>query len=305
MLINMQMDPSLLPSLVWFARVVRHRSFTKAAAEFDVSRVAVSLHIKSLEEKLNVRLLHRTTREMSLTDDGRRLWESIQPALHSIEQAVVHVNEASDEPPGVIRLNTSRVAARILVEPHLEEFLALYPKLTVELVLDDGISNIVADGVDAGIRRGESVAEHMVAVPISPPMRFAVVGSPEYFKQNPVPQRPEDLTAHNCIRYRFASSASLLNWSFTDPRKKREFTVEQKGKLITNDDLTMVHAALNGIGLVQHLDLAVNRYIADGSLVRVLDKWCPSMAGFYLYIPTREQMPRKLRVLMDFLVSKR
>ena len=305
MLNNMTLDTSLLPSLVWFARVVRHRSFTKAAAEFDVSRVAVSLHIKSLEEKLNVRLLHRTTRDMSLTDDGMRLWESIRPALQAIDQAVIQVNEASDEPTGVIRLNTSRVAARMLVEPHLEEFLALYPKLTVELVLDDGISNIIADGVDAGIRRGESVAENMVAVPISPPMSFAVVGSPDYFKRYPIPERPEDLTQHNCVRYRFASSASLLAWSFTDPRKKREFSVEQQGNFVTNDDLTMVNAALNGVGLVQHLDLAVNRHIAEGSLIHVLSKWCPPKAGFYLYIPTRDQMPRKLRALMDFLVSKR
>ncbi len=301
----MTLDPSLLPSLVWFARVVRHRSFTKAAAEFDVSRVAVSLQIKTLEEKLNVRLLHRTTRDMSLTDDGQRLWDSIQPALRSIEQAVVQVHEARDEPTGVIRINTSRVAARTLVEPHLAEFLALYPQLTVELVLDDGLSNIVADGVDAGIRRGESVAEHMVAVPISPPLRFAVVGSPAYFEQHAPPQRPEDLMQHNCVHYRFASSASLLNWSFTDPRKKREFLVELQGNCIVNDDLAMLNAALNGVGLVQHLDLAVQRHIADGTLVRVLDKWCPPMAGFYLYIPTREQMPRKLRALMDFLVAKR
>ena len=305
MLNNMTLDPSLLPSLVWFARVVRHRSFTKAAAEFDVSRVAVSLQIKTLEEKLNVRLLHRTTRDMSLTDDGLRLWESIQPALQSIEQAVVQVHEAQDEPTGVIRLNSSRIAARTLVEPHLEEFLALYPRLTVELVLDDGISNIIADGVDAGIRRGESEAEHMVAVPISQPLSFAVVGSPAYFEKHGQPQRPEDLTQHNCVRYRFASSASLLNWSFTDPKKKSEFSVEQQGNYITNDDLAMVNAAVNGIGLVQHLDLAVKQHIADGTLVRVLEKWCPPMAGFYLYIPTREQMPRKVRALMDFLIARR
>ena len=301
----MTLDPSLLPSLVWFARVVRHRSFTKAAAEFDVSRVAVSLQIKTLEEKLNVRLLHRTTRDMSLTDDGQRLWDSIQPALHTIEQAVVQVHEARDEPTGLIRINTSRVAARTLVEPHLAEFLALYPQLTVELVLDDGLSNIVADGVDAGIRRGESVAEHMVAVAISPPLRYAVVGSPAYFAKHPPPQRPEDLTQHNCVRYRLASSASLLNWSFTDPRKKREFSVELQGNCVVNDDLAMLNAALNGVGLVQHLDLAVQGHVGDGSLVRVLDKWCPPMAGFYLYIPTREQMPRKLRALMDFLVAGR
>ena len=301
----MSLDPSLLPSLVWFARVVRHRSFTKAAAEFDVSRVAVSLQIKTLEEKLHVRLLHRTTRDMSLTDDGMRLWESIQPALSAIVQAVVQVHEARDEPAGVIRINTSRVAARTLIEPHLQEFLALYPKLSVELVLDDGLSNIIADGVDAGIRRGESVAEHMVAVPISPPIRYAVVGSPAYFEKHPAPLHPENLTQHHCVRYRLASSAALLNWSFTDPRTRREFSVEQTGNYITNDDLAMVNAALNGVGLVQHLDLAVQQHLADGTLVRVLEKWCPAMAGFYLYIPTREQMSSKVRALMDFLMAKR
>ncbi len=305
MLINMTLDTSLLPSLVWFARVVRHRSFTKAAAEFDVSRVAVSLHIKSLEEKLQVRLLHRTTRDMSLTDDGLRLWSSIQPALQAIEQAVVQMNDARDEPSGVIRLNSSRVAARTLVEPHLAEFLALYPQLTVEIVLDDGFSNIIADGMDAGIRRGESVAEHMVAVPISPPLGFAVVGSPAYFANHKRPKTPADLAQHNCVRYRFASAGALLHWSFTDPKTKHDFTVEQQGNTIVNDDLAMLNAAVNGVGLVQHLDLAVQQQLRDGTLVRVLANWCPPMAGFYLYIPTREQMPRKVRALMDFLVAKR
>ena len=305
MLNNMMEDPSLLPSLVWFARVVRHRSFTKAAAEFDVSRVAVSLHIKSLEQKLKVRLLHRTTRDMSLTDEGLRLWERIQPALQSIEQALVQLNDAQDAPSGLIRLNASRIAARTLVEPHLAEFLALYPRVTVELVLDDGLSNIVADGVDAGIRLGESVAEHMVAVPISPPLRFAVVASPAYFDKHPRPKTPDALAQHNCVRYRLASAGAVLNWAFTDPKTRHAFTVEPQGNTIVNDDLAMLQTALNGVGLVQHLDLAVQPHLADGSLVRVLANWCPPMAGFYLYIPTREQMPRKLRALMDFLVAKR
>jgi DNA-binding transcriptional LysR family regulator len=234
-----------------------------------------------------------------------RLWESIQPALQSIEQAVVQVHEACDEPRGVIKLNTSRMAARTLVEPHLDEFLTLYPKLTMELIMDDGLSNIVADGVDAGIRLGESVAEHMVAVPISSPLRYAVVGSPAYFARHKPPKTTEDLAQHNCVRYRLTSSTSLLHWSFTDPKDQHEFTVEPRGSCITNDDLSMLSAAVNGVGLVQHLDLAVQPYLDEGSLQRVLEKWCPPMAGFYLYIPTRDQMPRKTRALMDFLRSKR
>ena len=185
----MPIEPSLVSSLTWFAHIARHRSFTKAATEMEVTRAALSQHLKGLEQHLNVRLLNRTTRDMSLTEEGQRLLDVLQPALTAIERAVAELGEAHTEPSGLIRMNSSRVAARLLIEPHMGEFLTRYPKLRLELVMDDGFSNIVAEGLDAGIRLGESLDEHMVAVPITPPMEMAIVGSLEYFSGTACPKR--------------------------------------------------------------------------------------------------------------------
>ena len=166
----MKLDPSLLSSLTWFAHIARHRSFTKAATEMEVTRGALSQQLKNLEQQLNVRLINRTTRNMSLTDEGQRLLDVLEPALSAIEQAVFEVGESQAEPSGLLRINSSRIGARLLIEPHMAEFLARYPRLKIELTMNDGLSNIIAEGVDAGIRLGESLDEHMVAVPVSPPM---------------------------------------------------------------------------------------------------------------------------------------
>lgn len=178
MLNSKSINPALLPALAWFVHIARHRSFTKAADEAEMSRAALSQHLKSLEQQLNVRLLHRTTRNMSLTEEGQRLYEALVPALKLIDAAVTEVGEAQASPSGLIRINTSRIAARTLLEPHLGEFLARYPGIRLEMVLNDGPSNIIADGVDVGIRLGERLGEQMVAVPISPPIEMAIVGSP-------------------------------------------------------------------------------------------------------------------------------
>lgn len=302
----MPIEPSLVSSLTWFAHIARHRSFTKAAAEMEVTRAAMSKHLKGLEQHLNVRLLNRTTRDMSLTEEGQRLLDVLQPALTAIERAVAEIGEAHAEPTGLIRMNSSRVAARLLIEPHMGEFLARYPKLRLELVMDDGFSNIVAEGLDAGIRLGESLDEHMVAVPITPPLEMAIVGSPEYFERYGVPETPADLMKHNCLAYRFTSSGTIDRWSFTSPdEEKRTVVFEPQGNAVFNDDDSMLHGALQGVGLVQHIDLCVRQHLADGSLVRVLGAWCPPFPGFYLYVPSRSQMPAKTRALMDFLVEQR
>jgi DNA-binding transcriptional LysR family regulator len=302
----MPIEPSLVSSLTWFAHIARHRSFTKAATDMEVTRGALSQHLKGLEQHLNVRLLNRTTRDMSLTEEGQRLMDVLQPALTAIERAVAELGEAHAEPSGLIRMNSSRAAARMLIEPHIGTFLARYPKLRLELVMDDGFSNIVADGVDAGIRLGESLDEHMVAVPITPPLEMAIVGSPAYFERHGVPNTPADLMQHNCLAYRFTSSGTIDRWSFTSPdTEARTVVVEPKGNAVFNDDDSMLRAALQGVGLVQHLDLGVRRHVADGSLVRVLAPWCPPFPGFYLYVPSRAQMPAKIRALMDFLVEQR
>ncbi|MCB1637086.1 MAG: LysR family transcriptional regulator, partial [Xanthomonadales bacterium] len=161
----MPINPSLLPSLAWFVHIARHRSFTKAATEMEMSRAALSQHLKGLEQQLNVRLLHRTTRDMSLTEEGQRLFDTLSAALKLIDTAVEELGESQTAPTGIIRVNTSRIAARTLLEPHLAEFLERYPGLRLELKLNDGLANIITDGADVGIRLGESLDEHMVAIP--------------------------------------------------------------------------------------------------------------------------------------------
>ncbi|WP_322060044.1 LysR family transcriptional regulator [Paraburkholderia sp. J63] len=300
------MDSSLLPALASFVNIARYRSFTKAATEMEVSRAALSQQLKTLEQHLNVRLLHRTTRDMSLTEEGQRLFDALQPALATIERAVAELGEAHAEPVGQIRLSTSRVAARLLLEPHLADFLMRHPRLRLELVMNDGFSNIVAEGLDAGIRLGESLDEHMVAVPVTPMLEMAIVGSPAYFARHGVPETPADLMRHNCLSYRFTSSGTIDRWTFTAPGTEAQTVVfEPQGNAVFNDDDSMLCAAVQGVGLVQHIDLCVRHHLADGSLVRVLRPWCRPFPGFYLYVLSRAQMPAKIRALMDFLIEQR
>ncbi len=276
----MPIEPSLISSLTWFAHIARHRSFTKAASEMGVTRAALSQHLKALEQQLQVRLLNRTTRNMSLTDEGQRLLDILHPSLTNIEQVVSELNESHIEPSGLIRISSSRTAARLLIEPHLGEFLARYPKIRLELMMDDGFTNIVAEGLDAGIRLGVSLDEHMVAVPITPPLTTAIVGSPAYFKQHGIPQSPKDLEAHNCLAYRFTSSGTLDHWSLTAPDSDQHTVVfEPKGNAVFNDDYSMLQAAIQGVGLVKHIDLWVHGAIQDGRLTRVLTPWCKPFPG--------------------------
>lgn len=300
------MEPSLLPSLAWFALIVRHGSFTKAAAAMGVTRASLSQNLKALEKQLNSRLLHRTTRDMSLTEEGQHLFDAIEPALGNIESALRELDDAGREPSGLLRVNTSRFGAKTLLEPHMGEFLARYPKLQMEVVIDNGLSNIVAEGYDAGIRFGESLAEHMMAVPVTPPLEMAVVGSPAYFRHYSAPETPSDLAQHNCIRYRQTTSGAIFRWEFSSPDPDGlGFVVEPHGSMTTNDDEGMIQAALQGVGLIQHLEIAVRPYLTDGRLVRVLQPWCKPAPGLYLYTATRERMPAKVRALIDFLVEKR
>ncbi|WP_082582759.1 LysR family transcriptional regulator [Frateuria sp. Soil773] len=300
------MNPSLLPSLAWFAHIAHHRSFTRAADEMGISRAALSQNLKALEKQLGVKLLYRTTRDMSLTEAGQQLFDTLQPTLDEIEQAVRNLGDASGEPSGLIRLNTSRMAAKALIEPRLAEFYTRYPKLRLELVMAEPLSNIIADGCDAGIRLGRSLADHVVAVPVTPTLSMAVVGSPAYFERHGVPKTPGDLAGHNCINYRYSGSGAIHDWDFDEPGKHgQHFTQAVSGNLTTNDDEGMTRAALQDLGLIQNIDLAIHPYLADGRLVRVLREWAHTQAGFYLYAPTREQMPSKVRALLDFLVEKR
>ncbi len=299
------MDRNLLPAIAAFAEVAREGSFTRAAARMSVSPSALSQTLRALEQRLAVRLLNRSTRSVSLTEEGRKLLAQIDPGLTMIAHAVGALGDAQGRPAGELRINTSRVAARYFLEPHLGEFSRRYPSVHLEIVIDDGLGDIIGEGCDAGIRLRESVVDSMVAVPIGPPMSMAVVGSPAYFAANSLPETPGDLDRHRCVGYRLSQSGGLYRWDFTDPASGHQFAVEPKGPFVTNSDDMMVSAALQGMGLVMHMEIVVREHIASGALIRVLDRWCPPFDGFDLYLPSRDQMPAKLRALVDFLVEKR
>jgi DNA-binding transcriptional LysR family regulator len=301
------MDAAQLPALVAFTSVARHGSFSRAAAEAGVSASALSQSIRALEAQLNVRLFNRTTRRVALTEAGAQFLERVRPALRMLEAAYEALDETRGEPTGMLRINLPRVASDLLVMPYLSEFARRYPRVAVELTLDEGLTDLVGGGFDAGIRLGERLARDMVAVPLSGPLRIAVAGSPDYFDRYPKPVTPSDLVQHNCLRYRFSTSRGIYRWEFAEPgagRSRRAFDVQTNGSFITNDLRTMVHAAEQGVGLLHVIEDFIRPQLADGRLVRVLDDWALTFDGFSLYMPSRTQMPLKLRVFVDFLREK-
>ena len=302
----MKLDPSVLPSLAWFALIARSGSFAKAASEMGITRAALSQNLKTLEERLNTKLIYRTTRNMSLTEEGLRLYEVLEVALGQIDDALKDVGDTQLEPTGLLRINSSRVAARMLIEPVISEFLNRYPKIQIELIMDDGLSNIIAEGCDAGIRLGQSLAEHMTAVPVSPRIKLITVASPDYLSRHGIPESPEELRNHNCVRLRHRSSGALPPWEFYRVgSKNEEFELEVSGGYITNDDESMIRVAVNGTGIIQHLDFAISDFINKGLLQPILQDWSISFPGFYLYVSSRVRMPSKVRAFIDFMVEKR
>lgn len=300
------MDPAQLPALMAFASVARHGSFTHAAAETGVTASALSQSIRSLETQLNVRLFNRTTRRVALTEAGSHFLARVLPALGELEAAFEALDETRDQPAGTLRINLPRVASELLVLPHLAEFTRRYPQIRLDVTLDDGFADVVGEGFDAGIRLGERIAKDMVAVPLSGDIRIVVAGSRAYFERYPAPATPTDLAAHDCLRYRFSTSGGIYRWEFAQPDDpSRVFQVETRGSLVTNDLRTMVRAAEQGVGLLHVIDDYVKEQLEDGRLVRVLEAWCPSFPGFFLYTASRAQMPFKLRALIDFLREKR
>ncbi|MFK0273502.1 LysR family transcriptional regulator [Ensifer sp. NPDC090286] len=299
------MDRNLLPAIAAFAEVARAGSFTRAASKLNISPSALSQTIRVLEERLSARLLNRSTRSVSLTEEGRKLLADIDPSLAMIEHAVGAIQGTKDRPEGEIRISSSRVAAQHFLDPYLGELARRYPLVRLEVVIDDGFGDIIRDGCDGGIRLRESVGDSMIAIPISPPVAMAVVASPAYFATCPPPGTPYDLERHNCLGFRHGNSSALSSWEFTDPNTSRDFAIEPNGSFVTNGDDMMLSAALQGVGLVMHLDFAVRDHVARGALVRVLEPWCPPFDGFDLYLPSRDQMPAKLRALVDFLTEKR
>jgi DNA-binding transcriptional LysR family regulator len=299
------MDASRLPALVAVAAVARHGSFTRAAVAAGMSTSALSQTVRALEAQLGVRLFNRTTRRVALTEAGAQFLARVQPALSEIEAAFESLDETRGMPAGTLRITLSRIASELLVLPHLAEFMARYPQIRLELSLDDGFTDLIGEGFDAGIRLGESLAPGMVAVALGGPIHLAVVGSPAYFARRAPPATPADLGAHDCLHYRFATGG-VYRWEFTQPEEpERVFDVVTEGRFVTNDLRTMVRAAEEGVGLLHVIDDYVRAQLDDGRLVPVLQSWCPSFPGFHLYTAGRAQMPAKLRVLIDYLREKR
>lgn len=285
--------------LAAFATVAKERSFTRAAAKLGVSPSALSQTIRNLEERLGLRLLTRTTRSVASTEAGERLLRTVAPRFEEIDAELAALSELRDKPAGTVRITAGEHAAVSALQPALKRFLPDYPDIQVEIIIDYGLTDIVAQGYDAGVRMGEQVAKDMVAVRIGPDLRMAVVASPDYFKRYPRPKTPQDLTIHNCINLRLPTYGGLFPWDLE--KDGREVNVRGEGQLVFNSLSMRLHSALDGLGMAYIPEDYVKPYIADGRLIRVLKDWCPSFPGYHLYYPSRRQQSPALALLVDNL----
>lgn len=287
-----------LDGLVAFTTVSRTRSFTAAGAELEVTPQAVSQSIRSLAEKLGVRLFNRTTRSVSLNEAGAALFARVGPALTDVVEALDAVQASREKPAGLLRVNLPRPAFSGLLQPVLAKFHAAYPDIRLELTFDDGFVDIADRGFDAGIRLGESVAKDMVSVALSREERAVIVAAPGYLRTHGVPRSIGELQSHQAIRFRFPLSGGVYRWELLQDGKLVE--VEVNGAITVNDTSVLVSSALDGLGLAYVLESVVTQHLSQGRLQRVLDAFCPSFQGFHLYYPSRRQMPAKLRCFIDF-----
>jgi len=282
-----------------FVAVARERSFTRAAAQLGVSQSALSHTIRGLEERLGIRLLTRTTRMVTPTQAGDRLLATIGPRLEEIEAELASLSALRDKPAGSLRITAGDHAVETILIPALARILPEYPDIKVEAVIDYGLTDIVAERFDAGIRLGETVAKDMIAVPVSADLRMAVFGSPDYLARHGVPETPEDLTAHNCINLRLPTYGGLYAWELDVGG--RDIRVRVDGQLAFNGSRPIVQAALAGLGLGCLMEGQVQEHLDSGQLVRVLDDRCTPFPGYHLYYPSRRQQSPALAVLIEAL----
>lgn len=271
--------------LAAFAHVARERSFTRAAAKLSVSQSALSQTVRALEERLGLRLLTRTTRSVSPTEAGERLLRTLAPRLEEIETELAALTALRDRPAGKIRITAGEHAAVSVLQPALARFLKGHPDVNVEIIVDYGLTDIVSERFDAGVRLGEQVAKDMVAVRIGPDMSMAVVASPGYFADKEMPQTPQDLTVHNCINMRLPTYGGLFAWEFE--KDGRELNVRVDGQLVFNNLALRINSALEGLGLAYVPEDQVETLVRDGRLIRVLKDWCAPFPGYHLYYPSR------------------
>ena len=287
-----------LQALVAFVAVAEDRSFTRAAARLGVSQSALSQTIRALETRLGIRLLTRTTRTVAPTEAGERLLRTVAPRFEEINAELTALSELRDKPAGTIRLTSTENAAEAVLWPALERLLADYPDIKVEIVIDYGLTDVVAERYDAGVRFGEQVARDMIAVRIGPDIRMAVVGAPGYLVKHPPPRSPQDLTRHRCINLRLPTHGHYA-WEFE--KNGRELRVRVDGQLAFNTTQLVLKAAVAGYGLAYLPEQQVQEHLESGELVRVLANWCPPFSGYHLYYPSRRQPSAAFALLVDAL----
>jgi DNA-binding transcriptional LysR family regulator len=288
-----------LGDLTAFLSVAEERSFTRAAAKLGTSQSALSHTIRRLETRLGLRLLTRTTRSVAPTEAGERLIETLRPAFEDIDSKLATLSELREKPAGTIRLTTSAHAAERVVWPAVSRLIVDYPDIKVEVISDGAFVDIVSQRYDAGVRLGEHLAKDMIAVPIGPSLRMAVVGAPSYFAKRPAPKTPHDLTEHSCINLRMPTMGDLYAWEFE--KDGRELKVRVDGQLVFNDTRMILKAATDGFGLACLLEDHAADHLADGRLVRVLGDWCDPFSGYHLFYPSRRQPTPAFSLLVEAL----
>lgn len=293
------MEKTDFNQLTWFRIVAEEKSFTKAAARIGIAQSTLSYAIKQLESGMGIRLLTRTTRNVTTTPAGERLLKTITPRMAEIEDEIAALTAFRDKPSGSIRLTLSDHALESVVWPKLKPVLSEYPDISVELILDSTFRNIVEEHFDAGVRLGESVEKDMIAVRIGPDWRLVAVASPGYLNEHGVPDHPQDLVRHRCINMRHETAGGLYAWEFE--RQGQELRVRVGGQLTFNNSYAMIDAAVSGYGIAYVPDNIVERYIASGDLAQVLDDWSPFFDGYFLYYPSRRQNLPAFKVIVDAL----
>lgn len=290
-----------LDGLLAFWKVAEHRGFSAAAAALEVSPSALSQAIRTLEARLGVRLLNRTTRSVSLTEAGEAYLSRIGPALGDVLEAGEHLHALQGRPSGVLRINAARISVAMVLQPLLPGFLKAHPEVRVELSNDEGYVDIVEKGFDAGVRLGESVQKDMVAVPLGGPVSVAIVGSPDHFRRHPAPTHPSELVHHPCVRFRFTGSGAIHKWELQVDGRIVEYEIA--GNLTISDSLFPTEAALDGIGLAYTFEPLARPYLRSRRLRQVLAEFSPTFPGFYLYYPSRRQQPSKLKAFVEYALA--
>ncbi len=291
-----------LNDLLYFVTVAREGSFTRAASLLGITQSALSQAIRSLETRLDIRLLTRTTRSVSPTVAGERLLNAIGRRFDEIESELDELTELRNKPAGTVRITCGDFALHTILLPKLTPLLREYPDINIEFDVNYGLRDIVADRFDAGVRLGNTIDKDMIAIPIGPTMRLAVVGSPSYFSANAIPETPNDLMAHQCINQRMQSSGGLYVWDFE--QNGRRVNVRVDGQLIFNTTQPQIDAALAGLGLALLPEDELIPYMKSGRLVRVLEDWCAPFSGYHLYYPSRRQPSPAFSLVVEALLAK-